>query len=235
MQQSGMAVLETDRFPMVDAQPVPLAGKPLPASMHRRGTQPHAPNRLQFPWNRRMSAAVNANSSHPALWYREPLVWMVFAIPATAVLGGIVMLVLANVTWDGLVASDYYRQGMQINRSLAREAEAARLGLRATVTFPATDAVEVRLSGDGAGAGTDGGDWPTLRFAHATRSGADVRVRLARGAGGVWRGVLPPLPSGKWYAELGNEHWRLVAPAWMPPAAGGLVLRAPASGKPPGS
>ena len=38
------------------------------------------------------------------------------------------MLVLANVTWDGLVADDYYRQGMEINRSLARDTEAARLG-----------------------------------------------------------------------------------------------------------
>ena len=178
---------------------------------------------------------MNANSSHPLPWYREPLVWMVLAIPATAVLGGVVMLVLANATWDGLVADDYYRQGMQINRSLARDAEAARLGLGATVTFPGTGAVEVRLTSTstststGASAGTDG-DRPTLRFAHATRTNADVQVRLTRSAGGVWRGTLPPLPSGKWYAELGNERWRLAAPVWLPPAAGGLVLRAPASG-----
>ena len=168
---------------------------------------------------------MNANSPRPPPWYREPLVWMVLAIPATAVLGGAVMLVLANLTWDGLVADDYYRQGMEINRSLARDAEAARLGLGATVSFPGPGAVEVRLTG--AGAGTDG-DRLTLRFAHATRSGADVRVRLTRSAGGVWRSALSPLPSGKWYAELGNERWRLAAPVWMPPAADGLVLRAPA-------
>ena len=170
---------------------------------------------------------MNANSSHPLPWYREPLVWMVLAIPATAVLGGVVMLVLANATWDGLVADDYYRQGMQINRSLARDAEAARLGLVAALAFPASGVVEARLTG----AGTDG-DRLTLRFAHATRTNADIQVRLTRSAGGVWRGALPPLPSGKWYAELGNERWRLAAPVWLPPAAGELVLRAPAPSPP---
>ena len=170
---------------------------------------------------------MDTNSSRPPPWYREPLVWMVLAIPATAVLGGIVMLVLANLTWDGLVADDYYRQGMQINRSLARDAEAARLGLGATLTFPGPGVVEVRLAGIHGKAAASGGERLTLRFAHATRSGADVRVRLSRSAGGVWRGALPPLPSGKWYAELGNERWRLAAPVWMPASAGELVLRAP--------
>ena len=59
-----------------------------------------------------------ADSPGPSPWYREPLVWMVVAIPAAAVIAGAVMLVLANATWDGLVADDYYERGMQINRSL---------------------------------------------------------------------------------------------------------------------
>ena len=72
---------------------------------------------------------------------------MVLAIPASAVIAGAVMLVLANATWDGLVADDYYQQGMQINRSLARDAEAARLGLEAAVSFPALGVVEARVAG----------------------------------------------------------------------------------------
>ena len=103
-------------------------------------------------------------------------------------------------------------------------AEAARLGLAATLTFPAPGAVEARLAGIHGKAA--GGERLTLRFAHATRSGADVRVRLTRSAGGGWRGALPPLPPGKWYAELGNEQWRLAAPARMPASAGKLALRA---------
>ena len=152
---------------------------------------------------------------------------MVIAIPAAAVIAGAVMLVLANATWDGLVADDYYQRGMQINQSLARDSEAARLGLGATLTFPAPGVVEARLTG---AAAVLGGDRLNLRFARAARAGADVRIPMTRGAGGIWRGVLPAVPSGKWYVELGNEQWRLTAPVRMPASAGELVLHAPVSG-----
>jgi len=149
---------------------------------------------------------------------------MVLSIPAAAVIAGAVMLVLANATWDGLVTDDYYRRGMQINRSLARDEEAARLGLVATVAFPAPGRVEVRLSrpmeaGDG--------DRPNLRFARAGRTGRDVEVDLRRSTHDTWRGDVPALPAGKWYAELGNARWRLTAPVWMPAAPDGFALRPP--------
>lgn len=153
---------------------------------------------------------------------------MVLAIPATAVIVGAVMLVLANVTWDGLVADDYYRRGMEINRSLARDAEAARRELRASVAFPAPGIVTIRLAErDHAAASGDGA--PILRFARAARTGADVTVAMTRAAGGVWHGVLPEMASGKWYVEIGNDRWRLSAPVRIPVSAGELVLHAPAA------
>ena len=170
--------------------------------------------------------------SGPSPWYREPLMWMVVAIPAAAVIAGAVILVLANATWDGLVADDYYERGMQINRSLARDAEAARLGLEATVSFPAPGLVEARLSSVGGVAAAVAGPLLNLRFARAGRAGADVEVSMNRDTGGTWRGDLPALESGKWYVELGNERWRLAGPVWMPASAGALVLRAAALGAP---
>ena len=172
------------------------------------------------------------NSSHPSPWYREPLVWMVVAIPAAAVIAGAVLLVLANATWDGLVADDYYERGMQINRSLARDAEATRLGLEAVISFPAPEVVEVRVSGVDGVAAAVAGPRLGLRFARAGRAGADIEVSMTRDTGGTWRGVLPALPSGKWYAELGNEQWRLAGPVWIPASAGALVLRAATPGAP---
>ena len=151
---------------------------------------------------------------------------MVLAIPATAVVVGAVMLVLANVTWDGLVADDYYRRGMEINRSLARDAEATRLGLRASVAFPAAGVVEARITDVDGAAAAASGDRLDLRFARAARAGADVRVVLTRTSGGIWRGVLPVLNSGKWYVELGNERWRLAAPVRIPVSQTGFVLNA---------
>lgn len=171
---------------------------------------------------------MTTRSSRPSPWYREPLVWMVLAIPAAAVIMGAVMLVLANATWDGLVADDYYQQGMEINRSLARDAEAARLGLRASVTFPVPGVIEVRIASTHGAKSASGGGELNLLFAHAARAGADAHVPLIGDADGVWRGTLPVLPAGKWYVALGNEQWRLAAPMQIPASAGELVLRAPA-------
>ena len=153
---------------------------------------------------------------------------MVLAIPAVAVIVGAVMLVLANVTWDGLVADDYYQRGMQINRSLARDAEAARRGLRASVTFPAPGIVTIRLTGRDGATAEPGDAAPILRFARAAQTGADITVVMTRAAGGVWHGVLPEMASGKWYVEIGNDRWRLSAPARIPVSSGELVLHAPA-------
>ena len=165
-------------------------------------------------------------SSRPSPWHREPLVWLVIAIPAAAVVTGAVMLVLANVTWDGLVADDYYQRGMEINRSLARDAEAARLGLEARLVFPAAGVVEARLSGVDGTVVASGGGHPSLRFAHAARAGKDVRVSMTRDAAGIWRGTLPAIVPGKWYVELGNDQWRLAAPVRIPAPSGEIVLRA---------
>ena len=59
-------------------------------------------------------------------------------------------------------------------------------------------------------------------------AGIAVRVPMTRSAGGVWRGVLPALPPGKWYVQLSAEQWWLVAPAQLPVPSDELVLRAPA-------
>lgn len=172
------------------------------------------------------SPPTAGGSSRATPWHREPLVWMVLAIPAAAVVVGAVMLVLANVTWDGLVADDYYRRGMEINRSLARDAEATRLGLRASVAFPAPGVVEARIT-DVVGAATASvGGRLHLHFTRAARAGNDVRALMIRDAAGTWRGTLPAMTPGKWYVELGDEQWRLAASVWMPVSSEELVLHA---------
>ena len=168
---------------------------------------------------------MTAHSSRPSRWYREPIVWLVLAIPATAVVAGAVMLVLAYTTWDGLVADDYYERGMQIGRSLARDEEAVRLGIEAALTFSSSpDIVEVRLRGR---AGMHGADRLELRFARAAQAGADVTILPNPGADAVWQGIEPAPAPGKWYAELGNRRWRLTAPVWVPVSEAETIVLEP--------
>ena len=99
------------------------------------------------------------------------------------------------------------------------ELAAARLDLHASLRFPAPDAVELRVSDpDAAGEGL------VLRFVHPTKAGADVQVELRQEADRTWRGGLPPLSPGKWYAEVGNDRWRLSAALWIPLEAEALTL-----------
>ncbi len=54
-------------------------------------------------------------------WWRHGQVWLLIAGPAAVVVAGVVTTVIAVRGADPLVASDYYRRGIQINEQLARE------------------------------------------------------------------------------------------------------------------
>jgi len=144
------------------------------------------------------------NSSKP--WHKHPLVWMLIAIPLSAVLGGISMIYLAVTTNDGLVKDDYYKYGKQINLVLERDIEAKRLGLTAKLELnPDTGAVLVTLN-------ANANELPaSLSFSmlHATRSGHDKDIKLVRTPGQGYHGLISSLIPGKWYLELGTKEWRL--------------------------
>ena len=62
-------------------------------------------------------------------WYREPWPWILMAAPAAAVLAGAITIGLSVHSFDGLVAEDYYKQGLAVNQRLARLQAAEALGI----------------------------------------------------------------------------------------------------------
>jgi hypothetical protein len=129
------------------------------------------------------------------------------AAPAAAVIGGAITLWLALASADGLVADDYYRRGLEVNRMVAREETARRMGLEAEVER-AGGLLRVRLAGDAP---------PALfaHLAHATRAGHDVRLRLVRATEGVYEAPLPELAPGRWRLVLEDpqRRWRIAREA----------------------
>jgi hypothetical protein len=64
----------------------------------------------------------------PALpWWRYGHVWLIISGPAIVVVAGFVTLALALNSPDPLVAKDYYRQGIEINKTLAEQSAKALL------------------------------------------------------------------------------------------------------------
>ncbi len=81
--------------------------------------------------------AMTASTCAP--WWRFPLLWMVLAGPALVVVASFATLWLALRTPDPVVAEDYYRQGIEINRTLADKKLMPALTGRNHAATPAAD------------------------------------------------------------------------------------------------
>jgi hypothetical protein len=126
--------------------------------------------------------------------------------PAAAIVAGAVTVWLAVSTSDGLVADDYYRRGLAINREIRRDQVVHEREIVASVEAHG-GMLRVRLGGRHVS--------PEALFAqlvHATRAGYDQRLRLPRVAPGVYETGLPALPAGRWRLVLEDPQgeWRIV-------------------------
>jgi hypothetical protein len=142
--------------------------------------------------------------------------------PLAAVIGGAITLWLAVSTNDGLVAEDYYKQGLAINRTMSRDAAAREHHLRARVVLgDGLDRVRISLAGDALP------ERLTLHIVHPTRPGMDQTTQLRAVGRGTYEAVLRPLAGGRWYVTLEDEarSWRL-AGAWHLPGQDVLELAA---------
>jgi len=136
-------------------------------------------------------------------WFKQPWPWIVMTPPAVAVVAGFATWWIAASSADGLVAEDYYRQGLSVNRDLAREARARSLGIRAEVEL-GDERIRVRLEGAAPEA-------LFVHLAHRTRAGFDQRLRLAR-VGGAYEAAMSPLAPGGWRVRIEDPRasWRVV-------------------------
>ena len=121
----------------------------------------------------------------------------------------IVVVACLATTWlafksdDGLVASDYYKRGLAINRKVAlTESDPAR-GVGATITVTTDGQVRARVEGVAAA--------PSEVHLSLARPGAkENEVVLLRPIGdGDYVGTLSTQPAGRWVVTLESRTWRL--------------------------
>ncbi len=168
-------------------------------------------------------------------WYREPWPWLLMALPAAAVVGGIVTAVIAFRGADGVVAADYYRRGLAINEELSRSRRAAALGIEAELRIGGIepgDPVGVRLV---AAQALPPEAALRVRLVHPGRSGADRSALLARvGASvdgrtaeyaGSWGEAGPVGRQPTWRIVIESAQWRIDGDAVMEDAHIAKVFR----------
>ena len=149
-------------------------------------------------------------------WYREPWPWILMAGPAVVVVAGFVTAWLAVSTEDGMVEDDYYKKGLAINQTIARDQMAQSLQIRAQLMV-GNDASQLRVMVQKEGPGP----LPSalrLKILHPTRSDMDRVVTLEQGASGYYQGQIKALEPTRWRLILEDvdSQWRLTGKLHLP-------------------
>lgn len=164
---------------------------------------------------------MNPAMTDPRPWYRHRWPWILIAGPAVVVVAGIVTTWIAVRTSDGLVADDYYKQGLEVNQKLARSDAAAAMQMEARLRLVA-GRIDIRL------ASRSGASLPArlkVTLAHPTRAGEDQVLGLS-GDKGVYSGTLAPLGPGRWRVVIEDEArtWRLAGSVQLPEEPEAIIM-----------
>ena len=164
-----------------------------------------------------------ASVPDPKPWFRQFWPWFLIALPATAVVAGITTLFIAMHDPDGLVADDYYKAGLAINRVLQKEHAAHRLGIEGDGRLDLTTGdLFLDLKGQ-----FDIARGATLRLVHATRAHHDQSLEMKPvGAGRLAAQLRERLPPGSWTLSLepADGAWRVTGRTLVDGNGGSLAL-----------
>jgi len=149
----------------------------------------------------------------PPPWYKQGWPWFLIAFPAIAVVAGIITLVIAARTFDGMVVDDYYKEGRAIVQTMERAEHARTLGLKARLVVR-SESIMVEL---GASDMTKLPAKIILTISHPTKGGLDQEV-LVKGSGGVYQSAITPLSTGRWLFLIEDESrsWRMNGATYLP-------------------
>jgi hypothetical protein len=157
-----------------------------------------------------MMSAINETKP----WYREP--W-----PFVVVVAAIYTAWLALSTSDGLVADDYYKQGLSVNKTIASSELASKLGLAVSLHMIEQGMVLTMSARDKQFVPP-----PSLvvTLSHPTRAGLD-QTQIFKREGNTYSGKIRLPRSGHWLVLIEDEpkSWRLMGNVVLP-ASGETVI-----------
>lgn len=135
-------------------------------------------------------------------WYRQAWPWFLISLPASAVIGGIITIIIAVQSPNAMVADDYYKQGLAINQEKQRLRNAEQMNLKGLLRVNSAGELSLEL----------GGDVPVspqqlkLEISHFTRSELDQKLVLEQQSQGRYVATLKnSLRDGTWYLRMQPE------------------------------
>ncbi|MBB5020385.1 hypothetical protein HNQ59_003704 [Chitinivorax tropicus] len=161
-------------------------------------------------------------------WYRYAAPWLLMAGPAVVVVAGFITAWLAVKHNDALVVDDYYKQGKEINRDIARDQIAHDVDARADIMLGANDS-QLRMIVTGNSKMQRPGEL-VIKLTHPTLAGQDMSLAAKRTEGDTYQVSLPKAMHGKWYVSLEDpgQRWRLTG-VWQSDQDKAITLKTAAN------
>lgn len=141
-------------------------------------------------------------------WYKQFWPWFVLSIPATAVVLGITLLIVATQNRVSIVQDDWYKEGLAINQRLDKQRAANELGVKASVRF---DKELGRFSVTTGNLDPKTHTGLKLNLIHPTLEGRDKSLELSITPSGDYIALSNIIPTGFYYVQLSdlNNKWQL--------------------------
>jgi hypothetical protein len=161
---------------------------------------------------------MNTNAADTSRF--NPVFWLMWLLPGSAVLAGFTTLAIALKDADRALPAEYHWEGERLDADFARARAAAGLGIEVTLDIRDGQCLASLRN------------LPTrpkainLLLTHGSDASLDRRVRLPLRAAGEYRVACAPLESGKWRVAVDDDSARWAVRANADGPLTNLLLRA---------
>jgi len=164
---------------------------------------------------------MNAILEKKTIWWNEPMVWLIIALPLTAVIASLTTWWIAAKNADTLVKEEYVKEGMAVHQVVnERDLNAATQDISAALTVESG-----RLSLALTGRLETSPNRLVLTMVHPTDSGQDRVVLMESDGRGGYGTTFTVMPETRHRLELmpADKTWRLTG-LWQPPIKESIKL-----------
>jgi len=150
----------------------------------------------------------------PKPWYRQFWPWFLIAPPLTAVVGGVITIWIAINNDEELVTTNYYQDGLEINRQLEKKQIARDMSIRATFLFADADRqLTLFLQGK-----MPTPEALTLKLTSPLEQDKDATFQLIKVNQNLFRSEYHTPLIGRFYVSLtpNDDLWRITGEVSLP-------------------
>lgn len=150
-----------------------------------------------------MSSVSPAENNLP--WWKERMVWLIIALPVSAVVAGIATVFIAAHDPDDMVKAEYVKSGMAVVAPRDALEKAAQMGISATAAYH-EGILEMRVDGQDSLSET-----LNLVLVHPTQAELDQQIPLTAVGQGKYQAQIALTGQGRRHLilEPPDHVWRL--------------------------